>query len=182
MEESACAAREPYPLTGAFAPVWRSRALVWILPAVAGVLGGLALLALYLGLVIWAQGFGHARELLWQDRYFVAAIAGGFGAQAALYTYVRMTIARARLAGATGFTAAGTGTSTAAMVACCAHHVADALPLLGLSAAAIFLNEFRLPIMGAGIAMNALGVAVLARIALRQRRIVSGLDDGRVMA
>ncbi len=173
--EEACAAREPYRPAGAFAPAWRSRTLVWILPAAAGVLGALALVALYLGLVTRAQGFGHARELLWQDRYFVAVIAGGFGAQAALYTYVRMTIARARLAGATGVTAAGTGTSTAAMVACCAHHAADALPVLGLSTAAIFLNDFRLPIMGAGIATNALGIAVLVRIALRQRAAVRWL-------
>jgi len=43
------------------------------------------------------------------------------------------------------------------------------LPLLGLSAAAVFLNDYRLPVMGVGLAMNALGVAILARMALRQR-------------
>jgi len=138
-------------------------------PLVAGIAGALALLALYVGLVSWAQGLTHARELLWDDRYFAGAIAIGFGTQIAIYTYIRIVAARASLAGATGVTAAGTGTSTAAMVACCAHHVADALPLLGLSAAAVFLNDYRLPVMGVGLAMNALGVAILARMALRQR-------------
>ena len=138
-------------------------------PPIAGIAGAAALLGLYLGLVSWAQGPAHARQLLWDDRYFAGSIAAGFGAQIALYTYIRIAAARAALASATGVTAAGTSTSTAAMVACCAHHVADALPLIGLSAAAVFLNDYRLPIMGVGLAMNALGVAVLARLALRQR-------------
>lgn len=144
-------------------------ALHSLLPVLAGALGAAALLALYLGLVTWAQDFTHARQLLWDDRYFAGALSLGFGTQVALYTYVRLIIARAALAPATGVTAASTGTSTAAMVACCAHHVTDALPLLGLSAAAVFLNDYRVPIIGVGLATNALGVVILARIALRQR-------------
>ena len=78
-------------------------------------------------------------------------------------------------------TAAGTGTSTAAMVACCAHHVADALPLLGLSAAAVFLNDYRTPVMSVGLAMNALGIAILVRLALRQRAAVRAwVEQGSV--
>lgn len=150
-----------------------------VVPPLAGLVGALALLGLYLGLVSWAQGFGHARELLWDDRYFAGGISLGFGTQVALYVYVRMLAARSSLAPATGVTAAGTGTSTTAMVACCAHHVADALPLLGLSAAAVFLNDYRLPIMGVGLAMNAFGVVVLTRIALRQRRIVRAWEEAR---
>jgi hypothetical protein len=141
-----------------------------LLPFAAGIAAALALVGLYVGLVSWGQDFQHARELLWDDRYFVGAIAAGFGTQAALYVYVRMTIARARLMAAGGVTAAGAGTSTAAMVACCAHHVADVLPLLGLSAAAVFLNDYRLPIMAVGLVMNAVGVVVLGRLALQQRR------------
>ena len=59
--------------------------LDWLLPSGAGMLAGAFLVALYLGLVTWAQGFEHARELLWGDRYFVAAIAAGFGIQAGLF-------------------------------------------------------------------------------------------------
>ena len=61
----------------------------WMLPAGAGALAGLLLVGLYLGLVSWAQGLSHARELLWGDRYFVAAIAAGFAAQVGLFVYVR---------------------------------------------------------------------------------------------
>ena len=142
--------------------------LGWLLPSGAGMLAGAFLVALYLGLVTWAQGFEHARELLWGDRYFVAAIAAGFGLQVGLFVHVRRLVARAAAGSAAGITVAGTGTSTVAMVACCAHHVTEALPLIGLSGAAIFLNDYRIPLMAAGLAVNAAGVVYMARLAIVQ--------------
>ena len=144
--------------------------LGWLLPSGAGILAGAFLVALYLGLVTWAQGFEHARELLWGDRYFVAAIAAGFGLQVGLFVHVRRLVARAAAGSAAGITAAGTGTSTVAMVACCAHHVTDALPLIGLSGAAVFLNDYRIPLMAAGLAVNALGVAFMLRLVVMHTR------------
>jgi hypothetical protein len=141
-----------------------------LVPSLAGILGALALIGLYLGLVTWAQGFSHARELIWDDRYFVAAIAGGFGLQIGLFVHLRRLLSARTKGSAGAATAAGTGTSTAAMLACCAHHVADALPVLGLSGVAIFLNDYRLPVMAAGIAVNAAGVLFMLRLVLIERR------------
>ena len=141
-----------------------------VAPAVfAGLLAGLALIGLYLGLVTWAQGFGHGRELLWDDRYFVGAIATGFGAQAGLFVYLRRLLSLRSRASATAGTAAGTGTSTAAMLACCAHHLTDALPVLGLSGLAVFLGDYRVPLMAAGIAVNVAGVLFMLWLVFRER-------------
>lgn len=141
-----------------------------VLPAAGGVLAALVLVALYVGLVTWAQGSGHARELLWQDRYFVGAIASGFGLQAGLFLYARRLLSAVGRGSAAAATATGTGTSSIAMIACCAHHVTDALPVLGLSGAAIFLNDYRIPLMAAGLLMNAGGIAYMVRLVVRQRR------------
>jgi hypothetical protein len=65
---------------------------------------------------------------------------------------------------------AGGGTSTVAMVACCAHHVTDVLPLLGLSAAAAFLAEYRIPFMLVGLVTNLIGIGVMVYLIIRQRR------------
>ncbi len=143
----------------------------WTLPAGTGALAALLLVALYLGLVTWAQGLDHARELLWDDRYFVAAIAAGFGLQVGLFTYLRVVLPRRAAASAAGLTAAGSGTSTAAMVACCAHHLTDALPVLGLSGAAVFLTDYRDWLMAIALAMNALGVAFMLAVQLRRARM-----------
>jgi len=72
---------------------------------------------------------------------------------------------------------AGGGTSTVAMVACCAHHVADLLPLLGLSAAASFLAAYKIPFMLIGLAMNVAGIAVILRAIRREQRHVQHLAE-----
>ena len=140
------------------------------LPFLIGLFGAGFLVLLYLGIVTWAQGWAHALELLSQDRVFVAAIAAGFGVQIGLYGYLRLVVhPRVRLAMPTAATGVGTGTSSLAMVACCLHHVTDVLPLIGLSGAAIFLNDYRVPFMVGGLAINGMGVVIMLRVVLQGR-------------
>lgn len=140
------------------------------LPFVFGGIGAAILVILYFGIVTWAQGFVHATELLGQDWYFVTAIAGGFGVQLGLYSYLRLVVHHTvRLAASTAATGMGTGTSSVAMVACCLHHVADVLPVLGLSGAAVFLNDYRVPFMFVGLGVNLVGIVIMARV-VRQGR------------
>jgi hypothetical protein len=56
------------------------------------------------------------------------------------------------------------------MLACCAHHLVDLLPLVGLSAAAVFLNAYKTPLVLVGIGMNVVGIVVIARQLRRARR------------
>jgi hypothetical protein len=134
------------------------RQLPGLRPVLAGVIAAIALLALYLGLITLAQGWSHATQQLSLDRWYVGAIMLGFGTQVGLFTWLRTLHATAMAAGGM---AASTGTSTAAMLACCAHHVADVLPVLGLSGAAIFLNDYKFELLWLGITMNAIGVGYL---------------------
>ena len=134
-----------------------------------GALGAAALIGLYLGLVTWAQGGEHALELLWGDRIFVGLISAGFGTQVGLFTYLRL-LQRAMARESVALAGAGTATSSVSMVACCAHHLADVLPILGLSGLAVFLVELRTPLMLLGIVTNLVGIAVM----LRQLRRIRG--------
>ena len=128
---------------------------------VAGVVGAAALLLVYLSIITVAQGVDHAIEQLTADAVFVGLIALGFGTQMALFVELRAVDRHHRASAAV--TAAGTGTSAAAMLACCAHHLVDLLPLVGLSAAAVFLNAYKTPLFLVGIAMNVVGIVVIAR-------------------
>ena len=134
-----------------------------------GALGAAALIGLYLGLVTWAQGAEHALELLWGDRVFVGLISAGFGTQVGLFTYLRL-LQRAMARESVALAGAGTATSSVSMIACCAHHLADVLPIVGLSGLAVFLVELRTPLMLLGIATNLVGIAVM----LRQLRRIRG--------
>ena len=136
----------------------------------AGVAGALALVGLYLAIVTLAQGPDHAAELLWRDRALVAAIAAGFGAQVGLFTSLWL-LRRALAARTLGLTGAGTTTSSVSMLACCAHHLADVLPVVGLSGLAVFLVEVRTPLVMLGLATNGLGIVVMVRELRRVRTL-----------
>lgn len=132
-----------------------------------GLLGMVGLALLYLGLVSLAEGWQHAVELLLEDAWIVGPIIGAFGVQVALFTWLKaLTSAR----GAGMMAGAGGGTSTVAMAACCAHHVTDVLPLLGLSAAAAFLADYRIPFMVVGLLTNVVGIVVMIVLIVRARR------------
>jgi hypothetical protein len=140
-------------------------------PIVAGLSGSAFLVLLYFGIVSLVQSLSHALELLWTDRFFVAAIAGGFGLQIGLFTYVKLRLHLSEHTGSsTALAATGTGTSSVAMVACCVHHLTEVLPLIGLSGAAIFLSQYRTPIMALGLVTNAVGMLVMIRHIRRERR------------
>jgi len=157
------------------------------LPVLAGLAGALLLSGLYFGIVSWAETPQHAVELFWQDRWIVFPIIVGFGVQAGLYTVLKKRLfVPVAAAGPSGpMMGAGGTTSTVAMVACCAHHVTDVamvaccahhvtdvLPILGLTAAAAFLAQYRTAFMLVGLGMNLVGIAVMLVILVRERRKV----------
>lgn len=147
---------------------------------VAGLVGAIALLGLYLAIISLAQGVPHAFEQLTADAPFAGLIAAGFGTQVALFVELRAVDRRHRAAAAV--TAAGTGTSVAAMLACCAHHVADLLPLVGLSAASVFLNQYKTPLLLIGLGMNLLGIVVIARQLRLARRACAVVESRPIQA
>jgi hypothetical protein len=160
------------PETGAESGAAGANRLVWLKPILWGLVSASILVGFYLGVITLAQDWTHARDQLVADRWFVAAISAGFGLQVGLFAYLKFLHARS----SPGAMAASTGTSTVAMLACCAHHLADALPIIGLSGAAVFLNDFKGPILWMGIVMNGLGIAYLARKIRLQRSYVVHLE------
>jgi len=145
---------------------WRR---VAALPFGAGLAASIVMLLFYLSLVsLVSQSWDHALSLLADDRWFVAPIIAGFGVQAGLFTHLRGLHRGAKASAAV--TGSSAGMSTAAMVACCAHHVTDVLPLIGLSGAAIFLAEYKVPFMVVGLLSNVVGIGYLLVHIRRARR------------
>jgi hypothetical protein len=143
-------------------------------PVGTGLAGALFLAMVYLGLVSLAESPQHAVDLFWQDRLIVVPIMLGFGVQMGLYVVLKKRLfVPVAHTGPSGTLAGASGaTSTLAMVACCAHHVTDVLPILGLTAATTFLAEYRIPFMLVGLGMTLLGIAVMLFILFRERRKV----------
>src|SRR5688572_22407586 len=144
--------------------------ILW--PLAAGLSGMLGLMAVYFGLVSLAEGPQHAADLFWEDRAIVIPIMVGFGIQMALYVILkkRLFVPVSGTGPAGALAGAGGTTSTVAMVACCAHHVTDVLPILGLTAAATFLAEYRIAFMLVGLGTTLVGIAVMLIILFREQR------------
>jgi hypothetical protein len=138
----------------------------------AGLAGSLLLSAVYFGLVSWAESPKHALEYFWADRWIVIPILLGFGVQCALYLVLKkrffLPVESTRPSGA--MVGAGGATSALAMAACCAHHITDVLPILGLTAASAFLAEYRTAFMLVGLGTTLAGIAVMLRIIFKERR------------
>jgi len=142
------------------------------LPIGAGLVGAVFLTSLYLGLVSWAESPQHAVEFLWQDRWIILPIILGFGVQVALYVILkkRLFMPVASIGPSGVMTGASGATSTIAMAACCAHHVTDVLPILGLTAAATFMAEYRTVFMLVGLGTTVVGITVMLVILFKERR------------
>ena len=136
----------------------------------AGVVATLALAGFYAAVVAGASGsVEHLVDQALADWYLLGLIMTGFGVQVALLAELRR---RHRLhAQAMAASGAGAGASTAGMIACCAHHLADLVPFLGATGVATFLTDWRVTFMVVGIGVNAVAVAIAAR---RLRRFPTG--------
>ncbi len=133
--------------------VQRRRAILMGLLAAAG------LLAFYAVVVLaGSKSLQHLQSLIAEDGWFVAAITAGFGIQMGLFAYLRASMKAAGEGIPFAMAATGTGGSTVAMVACCAHHLADILPLAGMTAASLFLSEYKRPLMTFGLVATGIGI------------------------
>ncbi len=130
-----------------------------------GSIAGLSLLAVYFLVLTAASSFSHSIEQLRDVWYWILLLVTGFGTQAGLYTYIRQAIKIRKYSGAaTTAVATAGGVSTTSMIACCAHHLTDVLPFLGVSAAAVFLNQYQTLFIVLGVLSNLIGISLMLKI------------------
>ena len=126
----------------------------------AGLAGSGFLIGLYFLILSVANSPSYALSQFQDLWYWFMPLVIGFGVQLGLYTYIKK-FEYDQLHGAGASVAASSGVSAGAMIACCLHHIADLLPLLGLSAAALFLIQYQIPFIILGIASNAVGITMI---------------------
>jgi Cu+-exporting ATPase len=118
------------------------------------------LLAVYFGVVGLISGMGFALDEFAKYWYFFVPLALGFGIQIGLYTYLKHLVGQH---GASGKAVAVSGaTSTAAMVSCCAHYLANIVPLLGVAGFLTVVAEYQVELFWLGLAFNAAGLLYIA--------------------
>lgn len=134
-------------------------------PLIWGCGAGLSLLLVYFLILTLANSFSHSVEQFKEMWYWITILVAGFSIQAGLYSYIRIVLKARKASGAaTSSVAAAGGISTTSMVACCAHHITDVLPIIGLSAAVVFLNQYQTLFIVIGVLSNLIGITLMLRI------------------
>ena len=124
-----------------------------------GLFAILALLAVYFGLLTLVSGWQFTLEQFAAFWPFVVALAVGFGVQIALFVYLRHLVSGAK---AHGKVVAVSGTaSTAAMVSCCTHYLANILPIVGAAGLVTLATQYQVELFWVGLAFNAAAIAYI---------------------
>ncbi len=140
----------------------------WFKPTGAGMVGGLALLAVYFAILTLVSGWDFTRDQFREFWYFVVALAVGFGVQIALYTYLRQVT---RHTDGSGKVMAVSGaTSTGAMISCCTHYLVNVLPVLGATGFVALVAQYQVELFWVGLAFNLAGVFYIGRKTLQASR------------
>lgn len=118
-------------------------------------------------ILVTMPNFKEAWTITTEVWYLLIAIVISFGVQFGLWFYLR-DIHR-QPSGA--LPAVNGTTSSVSMLACCAHHLVDLLPLWGLSGAALFLGQYQRPLLVISLAINFLSIAYLLYVLTKRQFI-----------
>src|SRR3989344_524517 len=120
------------------------------------------LLAFYFIIVTTVSGFQFALSQFSSYWYFLISLALGFGIQIGLYSYLKWLVKNSNMKIA-GKTVAMTGTtSTLSMISCCAHYLANILPILGIAGAIAIIAQYQTEIFWVGLAFNLFGILFIS--------------------
>jgi Cu+-exporting ATPase len=107
----------------------------------AGLTATVILLSFYFGTLTLVSGWSFTVQQFGAYWPFLVALAIGFGIQVSLFSYLRRAV---HAAGSAKVMVTTGTTSGAAMLSCCAHYLANLLPVLGATG----FGQLRRPISG----------------------------------
>lgn len=145
--------------------------LIFLTGFLFGVLG----LSLFYFLLLWAVtgDFLHPIVQFRQLQPWMSLLIIGFGVQVGLFRLLqkgfRLTPFERKDTKALAST--GTAMSGVSMVACCAHHLAEALPILGVFGAALFFSKYQKELLMLGVVANIAGVGYMAWLLSGKRNV-----------
>jgi hypothetical protein len=118
--------------------------------------GGAAfgLLAFYMGIMTLTGDWGYAQFQFEQYRWWIIGLSIGLGIQSTLFVMIKRNLAGREKKAVRSTLAASGGVSTASMVACCAHHITDLVPVLGFFGAGRISSEIPDPFLLRGSAVQ----------------------------
>jgi hypothetical protein len=142
-----------------------------MLPYFIGMGASLGLPAFYLGIMTLTSDWYYALSQLNDYLFWIIALSLGFGIQSTLFAMIRRRLKGMDKKSTTSTLAASGGLSTASMVACCLHHVADFVPFLGLPVLAVTVQKYQTIFFLIGVLSNLFGISLMIRMMVKHEMI-----------
>jgi len=133
---------------------------IWPKALLFGMAASFLLALSYILILTWLNSFAHAVQRFFEIGLWMPAIIIGFGLQIFLFVYMRES-ARQKNILETGSVAVSGSASASSMALCCLHHVSDVIPIIGISAATIFISRFEGFFFSLAVVSNTLGSVFL---------------------
>ncbi len=130
------------------------------------------LILIYVLVVSALSGWDFAKFQISQYWYFLAILAAGLGAQVGLYRLMRDCGK-----GGSGAVVVSGATSTASMLACCSHYLANLLPFWLAGGAAAALGNYQVEFFFLGIAINVIGFVYLLDKYRKMKNTHAGIQN-----
>lgn len=146
-----------------------------IKPLIWGISGTILLFGIYFITLTALNSAAHAWQqfiLFWP---WMSILIIGFGFQVGMFAYLKGYKKIQLATGTSTTTVVATGSvSTGSMVACCLHHASDILPIIGLSAASVFLSKYQTFFLAIGAVSNAVGTTFMLYIIQKHNLYLAG--------
>jgi len=140
-----------------------------VIPMFYGTLASAILLGVYFAVLSFVSGWGFAQNQFVSFWYFIVSLSLGFGIQIGLYFHLKELIRGGQGGGRVlGVTAT---TSTATMISCCTHYIANLLPILGVAGVVTFVAQYQTELFWVGLLFNLGGIAYMANRIFSFRRL-----------
>lgn len=127
---------------------------------VVGCLASLALVMFYVLIFLLTKSLPYILDQFKTVWPWITLIVIGFGVQMGLFSYLH-SMKKQMSSSAKAQVAASGGVSATAMVACCAHHLSELLPIVGLGLAASFFVKYQKLFLIIGVISNGIGIAYM---------------------
>lgn len=127
-------------------------------------LGSGALLTIYMTILVLGNSWEHAVQQVVDWWPWVSLQTLGFGVQVGMFLHIREISKAGNWRGPSSSLAVGGGMSAGSMVVCCLHHVTDVLPIVGFSAATLFLTQYQSVFMTLGVLSNIVGLLFMTEM------------------
>lgn len=137
-------------------------------PYIMGAISMLFMILFYFGLLwLTTKDYLHSFYFFMDKWYLLTPLFIGFAFQMYLFQKLRFIIQENNVK----MTVASAGTSGLAMVACCAHHLADLFPVLGFAGIAIAITKYQDWFLATGVLMNLIGIWYM-RSRIKKQRVM----------